>query len=179
MDWEQLFSASASGLKARLDEARASVAHNGLKGSLNERAFADWLRPYLPGALEVSAGEVIDSTGGRSRQVDVVVYDAMTTPRFLSRGGIDVLPVEPVFAVIEIKTFLNKEQIEKAFENMKAIKTLQKLAYHQQSMTTKSLYGVVNGRWPLQFFVFAYESDGLDSVLSHVVRLNSGQPLAQ
>lgn len=139
MDWEQLFSASASKLKASLDEARAAVTHRGLKGSLNEIAFAEWLRPYLPGALETSAGEVIDSIGSRSRQVDVIVYDAVTTPRFLSRGGIDVLPVEPVFAVIEVKTHLNKAEIENAFENMKAVKTLQKRAYHQPSMTKKTV----------------------------------------
>ncbi len=132
-----------------------------------------------PGALEATAGEVIDSTGGRSRQVDVVIYDAATTPRFLSRGGIEVLPVEPVVSVIEIKTWLNKTEIENAFENMRAVKSLQKLAYHQPSPTKKSLYGVTSERWPLQFFILAYESDGLDAVLSHVDRLNKDQSPTQ
>ena len=178
MNWESLFTASAAKLKAQLDEARAALDHRPLKGNVNEQALADWLKPLLPGAIDVCTGEIIDSNGGRSKQVDVVLYDAATTPRFLSRNDISVLPVEPVYAVIEVKTFLNKNEIEAAFENMKAVKALNKSAYHPDRATTsKHLYGMPTVHWPLQFFIFAYESDGLDTVLGHVQRLNAGQPI--
>ena len=181
MDWEQLFASSSAELKAALDKTRASFQHRGLKGTLNENAFAEWLRSYLPRTLDVSAGELIDSLGGRSRQVDVVIYDAATTPRFLSREGISVIPIEPVYGVIEVKTYLNKQEIENSFENMSSIKSLQKLAYHKASVITNTfrLYGVENAHWPVQFYIFAYESDGLDTVLSHVSRLNNSRPLHQ
>lgn len=183
MDWEGLFAASTRKLKSELDEARASVQHRGLKGSLNEVAFANWLRNYLPRTLDVSAGEIIDSFGGRSRQADVVIYDAATTPRFLSRGGIDVVPIEPVYGVVEVKTYLNKAEIENCFSNMEAVKALRKVAYQSSNgeviTHTTSLYGEENLNWPIQFYVFAYESDGLETLLSHVNRLNSGRPLSQ
>jgi len=183
MDWEQLFAASASKLKADLDQARAAVAHSGLKGTLNETAFANWLRQYLPRTLEVSAGEIIDSVGSRSRQIDVAIYDAASTPRFLSRDQISVIPVEPVFAVIEVKTYLNKLEMGNAFENMNAVKRLQKLAFHQTINNTiiknTTIYGIEQSIWPLQFYIFAYESDGLDTLLSHVARLNASQPLSR
>lgn len=183
MDWEGLFAASARKLKSELDEARAAVQHRGLKGNLNEVAFADWLRNYLPRTLDVSTGEIIDSFGRRSRQADVVIYDAATTPRFLSRGGTDVVPIEPVYGVVEIKTFLNKAEIENAFANMDAVKSLKKTAYQSSDgdviTRTTSLYGEKNTNWPIQFYVFAYESDSLEIVLSHVNRLNTGRPLSQ
>lgn len=183
MDWESLFTASARKLRSELDEARASVQHRGLKGNLNEVAFADWLRNYLPRTLEVSTGEIIDSFGGRSRQADVVIYDAATTPRFLSRSGINVVPIEPVYGVIEVKTYLNKEEIENCFQNMDSTKKLKKTAYQDSRaevvIKTTSLYGEENINWPIQFYVFAYESDGLETVLSHVNRLNSGRALSQ
>ena len=181
MDWEELFSASALQLGANLKKARAAIEHRTLKGSLNERAFAAWLRTWLPGVLEVGAGEVIDSTGGRSRQADVVVYDSRTMPRFLSRGNdIDVFPIEPVFAIIEIKTYLNKEELDKAFENMTRVKSLQKVGYHSHETPKKKvLYGIETDRWLLQFFIFAYESDQLETLLSHALRLNASQPLSK
>lgn len=116
MNWEALFRASSSKLSASLDEARAALEHRTLKGNVNEQAVEDWIRPLLSGAIEVRTGEVIDSKGGRSKQVDVLLYDGATTPRFLSRGNINVLPVESVYAVLEIKTYLNKDEVEKAFE---------------------------------------------------------------
>ncbi|AAQ60496.1 DUF6602 domain-containing protein [Chromobacterium violaceum] len=180
MDWEALFRASTSRLQASLDEARAAVEHRTIKGHLNEIAVANWIRPLLPGSVGVTTGEVIDSEGGRSRQVDVLLYDIATTSRFLSRGDADVLPIESVYGAIEVKTYLNKAEIENAFENMKAIKALKKIAYHPNFVsTTKYLYGRESMYWPQQFFVFAYESDGLDTVLGHVERLNNTQPIDQ
>ncbi|WP_186077772.1 DUF6602 domain-containing protein [Burkholderia gladioli] len=180
MDWEALFRASTSKLKASLDEARAAVQHRTIKGHLNEDAVANWIRPLLPGSVGVTTGEVIDSEGGRSRQVDVLLYDIATTSRFLSQGDVDVLPIESVYGAIEVKTYLNKAEIENAFENMKAIKALKKLAYHPGlGSTTKLLYGKELRYWSQQFFVFAYESDGLDTVLGHVERLNNTQPIDQ
>ncbi len=180
MNWEELFAASATKLTAALAEARAALQHRGLKGSVNEQAVAEWIKPLLPGAVDVCTGEIIDSEGGRSKQVDVLLYDSATTPRFLSRGNINVLPVEAVYAVVEIKTYLNKGEIEAAFENMKAVKALKKRAYHPgRATTSKSLYGCHTDYWPLQFFLFAYESDSLDTVLEHVKQLNVGQPIDQ
>jgi hypothetical protein len=179
MDWESLFSGSAMSLRAALMSARAAVEHRGVKGNLNEQVFADWIEPLLPGAVGVCTGEVVDSLGGRSRQVDVLLYSKATTPQFLSRGDTKVLPVEPVYASIEVKTHLNKQEIEASFENMRALKSLRKLAFHEMHQYSFSLYGTHTYYWPLQFFIFAYESDSLETVLGHISRLNEGQPIDQ
>jgi hypothetical protein len=180
MDWENLFAASGAKLKASLGEARAALKHSTLKGNLNEEAVAMWLQQWLPGSIDVCTGEVIDSDGGRSKQVDVLMFDHATTPRFFSRGNINVVPIESVYAVLEVKTHLNKAEVENAFDNMKAIKTLQKKAFHEGfEKKTRKLYGLQTHYWPVQFLIFAYESDSLETVLGHVERLNAGQPIHQ
>jgi hypothetical protein len=51
-------------------------------------------------------------------------------------------------------------------------------AYHDHGHPTeKTLYGMKTHRWPLQFFIFAYESDSLDSLLAHLHALNGSQPI--
>jgi hypothetical protein len=180
MDWEALFRASSIKLTAELAECRAALEHRGLKGTASEAALAEVLRGYLPGSIEVCTGEVIDSKGGRSRQADILLFDGATAPRIFSRENISVLPVEAVYAAIEVKTYLNKQAIEEAFENMKAFKQLDKSAFHPNRATTsKLLYGMPSQHWPVQFFIFAYESDSLETVLGHVERLNASQSIHQ
>ena len=180
MDWESLFRASSIKLTAELQECRAALEHRGLKGTATEGALAEVLRGYLPGSIEVCTGEVIDSKGGRSRQADILLFDGATAPRIFSRDNISVLPVEAVYAAIEVKTYLNKQAIEEAFENMKAFKQLDKSAFHPGRATTnKLLYDMPSEHWPVQFFIFAYESDSLETVLGHVARLNADQPIHQ
>jgi hypothetical protein len=88
-----------------------------------------------------------------------------------------------VYGVIEVKAYLNKAEIENCFLNMKAAKALKKRAYRPSAVDlitrTTTLYGEENENWPIQFYVFAYQSDGLETILSHVKRLNGDRPLSQ
>lgn len=178
MDWEKLFGASSAKMRQRLEEIRAAVDHRGLKGNANEQILVDWLTQYLPSSVSLCTGEIIDSDGGRSKQADIIAFDTATTPRIFTDGEMSVIPVEPVYAVFEVKAYLNKGEIENAFENMRAVKSLKKTAYFPTDVTTsKSLYGKPSKHWPLQFFLFAFDSDNLDTVLAHVKTLNSAQPL--
>jgi hypothetical protein len=179
MDWEELFGSSSVQMKERLKQIRASLKHNGLKGQANEEILAAWLTEYLPPSVSVCTGEVIDSLGGRSKQADVIVFDTAATPRFFTSNGIKVLPIEPVYAVFEVKAYLNKQQLASAFDNMLAVKELKKEAYFPTSLTANvfSQYGLSARRWPVQFFVFAFESDELETVYRHVEALNAKQPL--
>ena len=60
---------------ARLEETRSRFAHPGNKGDAVEIAFRDFLRKHLPRRFDVGHGEVIDTNGHRSGQVDVVVMN--------------------------------------------------------------------------------------------------------
>lgn len=76
---------TAAELRVKFDKARDAIDHNGLVGQEGEKIVAKFLRERLPGSIGVTTGEVLDVEGGRSRQTDVVLYDAMRTP-MLSPG---------------------------------------------------------------------------------------------
>jgi hypothetical protein len=179
MDWEKLFRSSSASLRSKFEEIRASVEHRGLKGCANEQIVSEFLEKYLPSKIGFCTGEIIDSNGGRSKQTDVLAFDAASAPQIFQSGDIKILPIESVYAVFEVKAVLNKAEIEKAFSNMQTVKSLEKKAYFKniQADTTKNLYGKHSNHWPVQFFVFAFESDDLDTVLGHLQILNDSQPI--
>ncbi|MEK7993289.1 MAG: DUF6602 domain-containing protein [Planctomycetota bacterium] len=180
MDWDGLFKSTSSSMRTEFEKARTAVTNSGLKGNINERIVAEFLRQVLPARIGFCTGEVIDSEGGHSKQIDVLAYDAISATSVFKSGEIQVLPIESVFAVVEVKAVLNKQEIEKAFQNMLAIKNLEKKAYLPNLLrdaSNKSLYGMSSQIWPVQFFVFAFESDSLETVCGHVAALNATQPL--
>ena len=158
MNWEALFRSSSQGLRSRFEEARVAVEHRGVKGYVNEQIVADFHRGILPAKVGFCTGEAIDSDGDRSKQVDVLAYDAASSASIFKQGDVQVLPVETVYGAIEVKAYLNKQEIEAAFENMLAIKSLKKKAYFPDLAQPRSrLYGMPGTHWPVTFFIFAFE----------------------
>jgi hypothetical protein len=179
MDWENLFRSSSKSLRSKFEEIREAVNHRGLKGNANEHIVSEFLERYLPSRIGFCTGEIIDSNGERSKQTDVLAFDAATSPKFFQSGDIKILPIESVYAVFEVKAMLNKSEIENAFSNMQRVKSLEKKAYFPNIRTgsEKLLYGKRSQHWPIQFFIFAFESDDLNTVLGHVQTLNDSQPI--
>ncbi|MGI8691433.1 MAG: DUF6602 domain-containing protein, partial [Geodermatophilaceae bacterium] len=62
-------------LRAALTQARAENDHAGVKGSRVEVADREFLRKRLSRRLDVGHGEIVDQSGKRSNQIDVVVAD--------------------------------------------------------------------------------------------------------
>lgn len=97
------------------------LPHEGLKGSENEKALADVLRDFLPTTYGVESNVlIIDRNGISSRQCDIVIYDNVQFPRYFRK----VYPIEIVYAVIEVKTQLTKQQVDYAKENETALRKL-------------------------------------------------------
>jgi hypothetical protein len=52
------------------------------------KADAVWfLRAYIPARFDVSTGFVFDSKGNVSKQLDIVIANALVCPRFETAGG--------------------------------------------------------------------------------------------
>jgi hypothetical protein len=94
------------------------LPHKGLVGAENELAIAATIRNFLPVrfGVEVSA-IVIDRFGRRSRQADIVIYDAARFPTYFRK----VFPVELVYGVIEVKTSLASGEAASALENLTSV----------------------------------------------------------
>jgi len=131
------------------------LPHEGLKGSENEQALADILKSFLPPRYGVESNVlIIDRNGSVSRQCDIVVYNAEKFPRYFRK----VYPIEIVYAIVEVKTSLTKQQVDIALENEAALRALEFYPmltnYWQTKTKTDSISHV-----PPVHCIFGYRSE--------------------
>lgn len=102
------------------------IGHSLEKGLGNEEALRQLLRSFLPKKFAVAKGKVINSEGQLSNQVDVIIYDALNCPTlFTDEVFNQIIPIEGVYAAIEVKTTLTNTKMREAFENLNSIHNLQ------------------------------------------------------
>jgi len=180
MNLSDVFDAVSTQMVSDFERSRKALNHSGLKGQANEQIVINFLKQYLPKTLEISTGSIVDSNGGVSRQLDIIIHDAVKTPLFFQSENMRVIPVECVYAVIEVKAYLDKSELIKSFDNMKSVKNLEKIAFFSAGSVVierHTLYGSEWENWPLQHFVFAFDSPSLESVTQNLVNLQLNVPV--
>lgn len=97
-----------------------------LVGDAIEQPIRDRLEQILPRGIGVGAGCVIDTKGGTSRQIDVVLYERGLCPVFCVNNSPETTyyPIEGVLAVGEIKSTIGKRELADAFEKIRSVKEL-------------------------------------------------------
>ena len=156
MNLKEIFDEVSDQMKSDFTKAQKSLSHAGLKGTANEKTVREFLRQYLPKTLDVTTGMIVDSEGNQSRQLDIIICDSSKTPIFFQSGETRVIPIECTYAVVEVKAFLDKPELEKSFNNMLSVKTLTKKAYFKQKSDitrTHTLFGKEWDHWPIQYLV--------------------------
>lgn len=151
--------ANASKLVHQLEEIRDSLSHGGQKGNEIEKFFEDLLKQYLPENLGFAQGFVISSSGFRSKQIDIIVYDKSSPILFYGKTS-RVIPIEYVYAVVEIKTILNKKEFEKTLESHAEIKRESKRFVKEPGASY--MYHAYGADWvapPVASLLLACESD--------------------
>jgi hypothetical protein len=93
-------------LQAEVDIFNRLIGHAGEQGRENELSLARLLENLVPRRLGIGSGIVIDSTGQRSQQTDIVIYDLADQPTVMAQTNQVIFPVEVVYAVVEVKTVL-------------------------------------------------------------------------
>lgn len=116
---------AASRVQSHVDDSKL-FEHMGDRGSYRERILSDFLRPFLAPCFGIASGEVFDRTGNNSRQVDVIVFDALfSTPLLLDqKTNLGVFPCESVYACVEVKSNLTSDELQKAIDNIASVKKL-------------------------------------------------------
>jgi hypothetical protein len=99
------------------------LKHGGELGDAREALIADVLSRILPSAYDIGSGEIIDSYGGRSRQIDIVI-SRRDAPSLLLPGGTRLYLVESVVATIEVKSLVYEEGLTEALENCASVADL-------------------------------------------------------
>jgi hypothetical protein len=125
MNRTELFLKAAEKLRADFEESRV-IKHPGIKGYEAEGLVRTFLDQRLPGRFKTGSGFIVDHQDGASRQTDIIVYDALNCPvyRLSETGG--VFPSNNVAATIEVKSTLNKAELEDAWQKIASVKALHK-----------------------------------------------------
>ena len=76
------------------------------RGGQREEAIRKFLSENLPRRYGISKGFVVSHDGIQSDQCDVIIYDADTSPIFYTDVNQEILPIESVYAVIQVKSRL-------------------------------------------------------------------------
>jgi hypothetical protein len=98
--------------------------HPSAAGSASERHWLNLFHRYLPQRYRANPAFVIDSTGRRSRQIDIAIYDNFNSPLlFPHQSGLHV-PAESVHAVFEVKPTFSRQWIRDACEKAASVRAL-------------------------------------------------------
>jgi hypothetical protein len=100
------------------------AGHAGVQGGGTEHHWIQLLRTRLPRRYDVTKAIVVDSNGGRSDQIDMVVYDRQYSPEFWEQGEHRYVPAESVYAVFEIKPEFNREYVLYAADKIASVRRL-------------------------------------------------------
>jgi hypothetical protein len=111
-------------VQTEVNSINSLFLHQGVKGEGNENVLRDLLIKFLPKRFGIDTGIIIDKDGNPSKQIDIIIYDNYNNPRILGLTSVKMFPVDIVYAVIEVKTQLTKQQSVKAIENIKSVRKL-------------------------------------------------------
>ncbi len=99
------------------------LGHSATAGSARERLIQDFLIAHLPEMTSVVSGMIIDSSGQRSKQQDIVLM-LRSMPRLPFASGHDLIFQEGAVATFEIKTQISPSTLETIASNIASVTTL-------------------------------------------------------
>lgn len=157
---KQSLQAAAKKMQIDFDDVTSQIQHQGEKGSSREEILLKYLRNYIPSKYQMNNGVLIDANGTQSRQQDLVIYDSFNSPLLINMDSTKMIPIESVYATIEVKSTLNKIELNKCVKNIKSVKDL----IHNP---------LENFISPTAGFVFAFTSaTSLESLLGNLIEAN-------
>jgi len=104
------------------------MSHPGEKGRNNEFVLREFLERTLAERYSVSTGKVVSVGGHESGQVDLIVHDRLNTPALIEARAWRLVPVESVYAVISVKTTLDKGELRDALRSIETVRALPRTA---------------------------------------------------
>lgn len=171
---KDLLISAGEDLRRSFEYTKSTTTHSGIQGSEAEDILKRFLNERLPKRFDCSSGHIVDMAGSISKQCDVIIYDALNSPIYKpSKDGMIILSDNAACA-IEVKSTLNKKELEKAAKNIASVKKLKKspITDMDEPVTNSSFintktYGVV----------FAYESDtNLSTLAENLKEINNSYP---
>ncbi|WP_198368490.1 DUF6602 domain-containing protein [Roseomonas rosulenta] len=131
--------------------------HRGIKGNERALALADFLRSHLPSIFAVGKGEAIDFKDNRSGELDLFLYDRMSAAPIQSSSENILVPAEAIYAVIEVKSILTGDEIEKCLNSAKKVRALR--PFKEKFLPAATDGKTFENHFRCPYYVFAYRSN--------------------
>ncbi|GAA0387404.1 DUF6602 domain-containing protein [Paenibacillus motobuensis] len=142
------------------EELTSQIKHKGERGTSREELLIRYLKGYFPLKFSLGRGTIIDSRGTQSKQQDCIIYDSFNSPILLDMETTQMIPIESVYATIEVKSSLNKTELIKCVNNIKSVRELPKHPIYPVNSNTAG-------------FVFAFTSDtSIETILGNLIDCN-------
>jgi len=100
--------------------------HASAAGTATERHWIDLFNRYLPQRYRSTSAFVIDSTGHRSRQIDIAIFDNLYSPLLFPHSSGLHIAAESVYAVFEVKPTISRQWIRDAGEKAASVRALRR-----------------------------------------------------
>lgn len=98
--------------------------HSSSAGAATEQNWIDLFNRYLPQRYRSTPAFVIDSTGHRSRQIDIAIFDNLYSPLLFPHSAGLHIAAESVYAVFEVKPTISRQFIRDAGEKAASVRAL-------------------------------------------------------
>ena len=109
------------------ESIRRDFAHHHLTaGECREDLVKDFLQGHLPKRFGVSTGFAISTGGMFSSEADLLVVDHQNNAPLYPDNRKSLWPVEAIYALIEVKTNLNRTDLKDAICKGRRFKSLQR-----------------------------------------------------
>lgn len=141
-----------------IDSGRAeNFLHRGIRGDERAAALKEFLERHLPGVFAVASGEAIDCHDNRTGELDLFIYDRSTAAPIQTSSEHVLVPAEALYAVIEVKTLLSQDELDKCFSAAALVRRLRpfKLKFRPAAVDGEKFDNHI--RCP--YFIFAYETN--------------------
>lgn len=163
-------------ISAQFAETRRSYEHSGNKGSNVEKILRDFIAKYIPPSYRLGEGEIIDSFGSVSRQIDIVVCNEYQ-PFWGDLSSPTTFIVEGVAAAGEVKTILNSSELESTLHKCASVQNLNSVKPEgmQAKSTLEGLQRYYDNR---PYFLFAFESAlSIDTISQKIQEFNRSEKI--
>ncbi len=134
--------------------------HAGTTGTNREELIKNFLVDLLPKYFQYGKGIIIDSKGNKSNQQDIIIYSPFISI-FSERSSF--YPLDSVSSIIEVKSNLNKSDLEDA---MKKIAILKNMKY---SITPEKRSG--SWRDYMQCNIFSYAGSNIKTLIKNIIEI--------
>ena len=128
--FQRLFKRFCNDLDSAFERANEEYSkHMPSKGDVCESAVAKYLLESMGSRYAVAThGHIFDGVGQQSDEMDVVIFDDYWSGRFTPKdsGEPPLIPVESIYAVIQVKKTLSSSELRTAIDNIRSFKSLQR-----------------------------------------------------